>query len=361
MNIPFERYFVSQRTKPIVGIDIGSSSIKLAEVDISGAKPRILNVGVTETPDGAISGSNIAKGNLISDAILKLFQTHQIETRRIAFALPASSVFTKRISLSRTAASNLASNIEFEASNYIPHRIDAVNIDFQILEESSNNTDVLLVAVKQDFLAPYLKIFTDIDLEPVIADVESFAVCNVFEKAVSPSAKLLPTAIIDIGFRHTTVSILNNGLFILSGEVNVGSKNYVSSLVENLKISNEQASLILSGVKISEVDDVLVNETIDRVTDYVGAEIHRQTGFFWNGAGQSSSLEQVFVSGGGGKISSLVSDLKSRSGFKCEGLCSTDSMDVSSDIDKKYLDDFNLPLNVALGLAVRRSSDKEFR
>jgi type IV pilus assembly protein PilM len=359
MKIPFERYFVSQRTKPIVGVDIGSSSIKIAEVDIGSATPKVLNIGVTRTPDGAFSGSSIVKPELLSEVILKLFESTQIETRRVAFALPASSVFTKRISMSKASASNLASNIEFEASNYIPHRIDAVNLDFQVIDENNSNTEVLLVAVKQDFLAPYLKIFNGIDLEPVIADVESFAICNIFEKLVSKDILKKPTAIVDIGYRHTTVSILNKGIFVLSGEINVGTKNYLSALIENLKVTSDQANLLLSGVKIPEVEDVLVNETIDRVTDYVGAELNRQVGFFWNGAGQSIPLEQIFLSGGGGKISGLVADLRSRSALKCDVLRSEENLDISPDIDRKYLEEVSLPLNVALGLAIRRSADKE--
>ncbi len=363
MKLPFDRYFVSQRTKPVVGVDIGASCIKFAEIELTDDKPKLLNFGSIPTPDGAFGGSSISKPDAISEAIVKLFKSHQVETTRVAFSLPSSSVFTKRISMSKTAANNFEDNIEFEASNYIPHRIDAVNLDYQVLspddsDAKSSTVDVLLVAVKQEFLSPYLKLFSDIDLEPVIADVESFAICNAFEHSSMSSTIKTPTAIIDIGNRHTTITLMKNGKFLLSGEVNVGSRNYITALIDNLKVSNDQANLLVSGVKIPEVDDVLVQETIDRVTDYVGGEVHRQTGFFWSGAGVTQDFEQVLFSGGGARIPGLVADLKSRFDKKCDFLNIGEFMDVSTEIDKKHFDELSLSLNVALGLALRRSSDK---
>lgn len=359
MKIPFERYFVSQRTKPIIGVDIGSSSIKFAEIALVDNKAELINVGTIPTPENAVVGSNISKPDLIANALVTLFDSHKVETRRVAFSIPSASVFTKRISLSKAAAANLASNILFEAGNYIPHRMDAVHVDYQVIDASGANTEVLLVAVKKDLLHPYQKIFTDIGFEAVIADVETFAVCNVFDRVVDPDKKILPTVIIDIGFRHTTVSVMHKGSYVLSGEVNIGIKNYVTSLIENLSVTPDQAVSLLSGIKMQDVDEVLYNENIDRVTDYVATELHRQTGFFWNGAGTNQSIAQVFLSGGGARISSLVTDLKSRFGVPCEFLLVGNAIEVSPSIDVGYVKELNLPLNVALGLALRRSSDKE--
>jgi type IV pilus assembly protein PilM len=359
MNIPFERYFVSQRTKPIVGVDIGSFSIKFAEVDISKVgKPKIVNIGSIRTPEGAVAGTNLVKPEAISEAILKLFQNYQVETTRVAFSLPSSSVFTKKISMPKSAVPGFIDNLTFEASNYIPHRIDAVNLDFQLVSLVGSTAEMLLVAVKKDFLAPYMKIFTDINLEPMIADVESFSLCNLFGQCILNEKKEIPTAIVDIGYRHTTVSLVNDGNFVLSGEINIGTKNYIDSLMDNLKITFEQASLIILGIQVQDVDDVLQNETMDRMHDYVGAELHRQIGFFWNGASQNKPIGQILLSGGGSGVQGLLPDLKSRFGISCEYIPLLENIELSSDIDREYFRELNNSVNVAIGLALRRSSDK---
>lgn len=359
MKIPFERYFISQRTKPVVGLDIGSYSIKFAEVSLENSKPTLINLGSIKTPDNSVSGANITKPELIADAVLKLFQSHQVTTKRVAFSLPAASIFAKRVSMPKASAANLATNIEFEASNYIPHRMDAVYVDYQIIGESGNNVDVLIVAARKELISPYQKILLDLGLEPVIADVESFAACNAFEKLAGDSIKNRSTAVVDIGYRHTTVSILNDGKFILSGEINVGVKNYLNSLIDNLKVTQDQATLLISGIKIPEVDEVLFHENVDRVTDTIGSEIYKQIGFFWTGAVSDQSLEQIYFTGGGSKISNLILDIKSRASIPCEVINFSNKIDIGKDIDPKLLDDLGATLGVAIGLSLRRTSDKE--
>jgi len=365
MKSLFDDFFASQSKKPVVGVDIGGHSVKFTEIQLpegkalsEGAKPLILAYGSKKLPPNVFSGSLPVKKEVIGECILDLFETHQVDTTRISFSLPCSAVFTKKISVSKSVADNLASNIVFEASNYIPHRIDAINLDYQILGESGGMIDVLLVAVKHEILDVYRQIFEVIGLEPVIADVESLACFNIFE--VSTKDSLNKTiALLDLGYRHTTVSIINNGSYILSGDVAVGSKNYMDALMQALDLNSDQAELLLKGKEVPGASLSLVDDTVDKITDYVASELQRQIGFFWNGAGVDTQVAELWLTGGGARIPRFQSELRSRLNTPSYLLDSSSCFEFSTDLKTPISEEDISSYNLCLGLGLRRSSDKQ--
>lgn len=365
MKSLFDDFFASQSKKPVVGVDIGGHSIKFTEIHLpegkalsEGAKPIIVAFGSQKLPPNVFSGSLPVKKEVIGECLVKLFETHQVDTNRISFSLPCSAVFTKKISVTKSVADNLESNIAFEASNYIPHRIDAINLDYQILGESGGMTDVLLVAVKHEILDVYRQIFELIDLEPVIADVESLACFNVFELSCKESLNKT-IALLDIGYRHTTVSIINNGSYILSGDLSLGSKNYVDALMQALDLNSDQAELLLKGKEVPGTSLSLIDETIDKITEYVASELQRQIGFFWNGAGLETQVAELWLTGGGSRVPRFQSELRSRLNTPCHLIDSSSSFEFSTDLKAPISEEEISSYNLCLGLGLRRSSDKQ--
>ncbi len=353
-----QNIFSPQHKKPLVGIDIGSHTLKFAELLLKdSAKPEINSFGFAKLPKDAFTGSMPAKKDVIGKAVLDLFEKHQLETKRVSFALPSSAVFTKRISLSKSAAENLESNITFEASNYIPHRIDAINLDYQILDDSGAMAEVLLVAVKHEILDAYREIFDGIGLESVIADVESFACQNILE-FTQPELHKKTLALLDIGQRHTTVTLLKDGIFLLSGDVGSGVRQYYDALVAALDISVDQAGILLQGGAVPGADAALVNETIDKTTETVVSELQRQMGFFWNGTGIDSLIEQVVLLGGGAHVPRLKDEIGTQLGAPCTFMEVGSAFDFSSDARELWKDEYSSIMALALGLGIRRSGDR---
>ena len=119
----------------------------------------------------------------IVDAIKELVSTHRIRNKRVAFSVSGHSVIIKKISLPQMTRQELEQSIQWEAEQFIPFDIADVNIDVQVLNEHSaqqGQMDVVLVAAKKDFIDEYTSVVTDAGLEPVVCDVDAFAIENMF-------------------------------------------------------------------------------------------------------------------------------------------------------------------------------------
>src|SRR5690606_20755143 len=130
---------------------IGSSSIKLVEIDTAQSPVKLLNVGKKDFPQDVFSNNVLTKGGVASETLSALLEANSVDDKRVITAVPGPSVFTKKIKMQNMPYGELASNIQFEASNFIPHNIDAVKLDFHIIGESGRGQlDILIVAVKSE-------------------------------------------------------------------------------------------------------------------------------------------------------------------------------------------------------------------
>ncbi len=354
----FEDVFSPQSKKPMVGIDLGSHTMKCAEVEIgveTGTK--VIGLGSGKTPEGCITGSTISRADSLSEAMIKMLENSQIDTKRVAFSLPSSAVFTKRISLPVTAVQALASNIYFEASNYIPHRMDAIQLDFQVLRTNGSNVEVLLVAIKNEIINSYRSLFELAGLEPIIGDIECLAASNVYEYAARNDTEE-NLAIIDIGSRVSSISLLNKGIFLISGDASVGGKSYNDALVESLQISPEKAENAKLGQEGTGVDPSLVSEVTDRTTEYVCSELQRQISFLSNGVNLEGGVAKILITGGSAHVPRLLEELAQKTSIKCEYFNPISVFELAENIDIRYTTDLASSMSVALGLSLRRSNDK---
>ena len=138
------------QNEPFVSIDIGTSAIKVMSIDISsGSKPKIISIGSTPTPADSVSNNTVTKPTQIGVAIRSLLDANDITAKKATVAIPGPSVFTKKVTTARSNPKDLNDNILMEAGNYIPHSLNAVHLDFQVMSSSEDSTmDVLLIAVK---------------------------------------------------------------------------------------------------------------------------------------------------------------------------------------------------------------------
>jgi type IV pilus assembly protein PilM len=175
------------RSRNLIGLDIGDSSIKVVELkDLGkGRGFQLAKIGSESLSAEAIVDGAIMDSQLVIETIQRLFQRLKIKNTQVATALSGHSVIVKRISLPVMTSAELAESIHWEAEQYIPFDIDDVNLDYQILEGSSlsgeGNMDVLLAAAKKDKINDYTSVITQAGLQPVAVDIAAFALQNAFE------------------------------------------------------------------------------------------------------------------------------------------------------------------------------------
>ncbi|HQH25926.1 MAG TPA: type IV pilus assembly protein PilM [Oligoflexia bacterium] len=350
--------------EPFIAVDIGTSAIKILSVMPTGDRfarqgYKLVGVGVAPTPAGAVNNNAVVKPEAVGKAIRTLIDANDIKGERTTFAVPAPAVFTKRITIGYCEPKDLEKNITFEAGNYIPHTIEAVHLDYQIVKvHGTSSMDVLLVAVKNEIIDSYAAALQQADLIPAIADVDSFALENMFEISY-PEERAKTVALLNIGSRYTNVSILQDGQSLFAGDVGVGGRLYTDALCEALHMTPAEAEKIKAGETPSGYDESVVAETFDRTTEHIAAELQRQIGFFWNAAATDRSIEGIYVCGGAAQIPGLVEEIGVKTGMICVAVEPFRWIEWNSQFDEDLIKEVMCSMGVSVGLAIRRFGDKK--
>ena len=351
--------FSKKGTERFVSVDVGTSAIKLMELDVSGSKPKLVSIASSATPGGSITNNQITKADQIAGAIRSLLDANDIAAEKAVMCLPGPTAFTKKVVLGMTRAKDLAENIYFEASNYIPHKVEQVHLDYQVLRVvNSASIEVLLVAVKNEIIGSYIDAISQTGLQPAIGDIDYFALQNMFELNY-PEELSKTNAIVNVGARYTSVNIIQDGQSLFTGDVSVGGRLYTDALCETLGLEPRAAERAKMGQIPEGVDANLVTETLDRTTEHVATELHRQIGFFWNAAATDRSIDTIYLSGGGALSPGLVDELATKTGLPCVLLDPFRNVDTSAGFDADFLSEVSSQMAVSVGLAIRRFADKK--
>lgn len=344
--------------RPLTAVDIGSSTIKVVSVDLKGARPKILAAASAETPAGSFTNNVIVRPDAVAAALKALLSSVELSGDQVVFAVPGPAAFTKKIQVPRASLKEFQENLTFEAGNYIPHSIDAVKLDFQVLPTGSKtHADVLLVAVKNEVVDSFVSVIELAGLKPLIADVDYFALENIFALNYPEMAKKT-VAIVNIGGRFTGVNIIHDGLSLITGDLSIGGKLYNENIAESLGIKPSEVEEFKVSWEREGLDSSEIADARDRTTEHFVAEIQRQLGFFWNASALESSIDAILVSGGAAQVPGLIEELKLKTGVNCELMSAIRNVDWAEDIDADYLNELSPVLGVGVGLGLRKLADK---
>jgi len=194
MNLPF---FSSEDL--VVGIDIGSHAVKVCQLKRTDKAYAVVNLGSATLPDGAVDDGTLNDPEVVGQTIAELFKNLKIKKKKVGFSISGYSVIVKKVNLSVMSEEELEEHIQSEAEQYIPFDIDDVYLDFQDLKTNKDDgerTDVMLVAAKKEIVDDYLEMLEDLNLKPVIVDVDGFALENTYEYNYPKDENV---ALVDIG------------------------------------------------------------------------------------------------------------------------------------------------------------------
>lgn len=344
---------------PFIAVDIGSSAIKIMSIAKNGEKYKLEAAALSASPASAISNNSVSKTDQVAQVIREMLQVNEIRGTRAVVVVPGTAAFTKKISIPYTDLKTLTNNIKYEAGNYIPHSSEAVHLDFQVLKaHGTTSLDVLLVAVKNEIINTYITAVEKAGLEPVIADVDYFALENMFELSY-PEENNKTLAVLNIGARYSSVLIMQDGETLFQGDVGVGGRMYTDALCESLGMTQAEAEKARAGISIAGFDSSLITETLDRTTEHVASELHRQLGFFWNAAATDRSIETIYICGGACTSSGLLEELGVKTGLPCMIIDPLRGINYSEGFDSDYISEIRNSMSISVGLAVRRFGDKQ--
>jgi type IV pilus assembly protein PilM len=349
-------------TKKLVGLDIGSSSLKLAEV-LSTSHGSVLNRFIQiPLPKGIIIEGILGDSRELSNKIKELFKNSGCRGRGIVTSLSGNSVIVKKVTFAQMEEMELRDLIHDEAGKYLPFdNMDDVNYDFQILgdnEFNPNQMDVIIVAAKKETVNSYLDAITSAGMEVTIMDVDSFALETMYEANYDFENNEI-VVIINIGASITNINVIKNGMSIFTRDFTLGGHSITEGLQEKYRVPFEEAEKIkVEGLPGSEQDNLDLQNTILDFAEPICSEIERSIDYFRSTFG-GEYIKHVYLSGGSAKIHGLTSNLSQRLNVEAETINPFLKLGYNRrNIDPKTLEAIKPIAAVAVGLGLRKIGDK---
>jgi type IV pilus assembly protein PilM len=344
----------------LVGLDIGSKTIKAAEITESKKGFVLSKFGMGDIEQGLIEDGAIKDPEAVADTIRSLFKSYGIRNSNVAVSIGGYSVIVKKISVQTATEEQLQDTIHFEAEQYIPFDIKDVNLDFQILGENENNPNqmnVLLVAAKKEMVNDYANLSELAGLEPRIIDVDAFALQNVYELNYEP-AQEENIALIDIGASKTSLNILKGETSVFMRDVSLGCGQINQKIISLIDCSAEEAEAIKFGEGSDKISAEDLSEIISSVVADWCTEIRRALDFFYS-TYPDDQIKRIILSGGGGNIQELRQLLAVETSAEVDTINPFQRFYIDSDkFDTEYLDKIAPQASICMGLATRKMDDK---
>jgi type IV pilus assembly protein PilM len=348
------------KKKDAIGLDIGSSSIKLVELSEGKTGYKLENLAISPLPPEAIVDGALMDSVTIIDAIRDLISTTKTKAKNIVTSVSGHSVIVKKITLPFMTEAELEESIQWEAERYIPFDINDVNIDFQIFGSGPENPDVMdvvLVAAKKDIINDYVSVIMESGLNPVIIDIDSFALENML--AINYEVDKEETvAMANVGASITNINIVKNNISGFTRDIFKGGNQITEEIQRQLHIDYEEAEKIKVGSKVDVTSQTIIQNVLKTASDSLAIEIANSLDFF-----QSTStyekINKLYLSGGGSKIKDFDIILQQQIGIPVEMINPFKKVEYKEkNFDLEYLREIGPVMAVGVGLASRKVGDR---
>ncbi len=340
---------------PLIGVDIGTSSVKLLQLAPSGSGYRVEAFAIEPVPEGAVSEGSIVEPEQVAAAVKRALKRGGFKAKTCAMAVTGSAVITKVINLpSDLSEEDIEGQIEVEAGQYIPYPREEVSLDFEVLGPSPRNADlleILLAASKTEHVDVRREVAELAGLTVRVIDVESYAVANAFD-LVRKRAGLDEGAtigVLNIGSTVSTMIVLRGNRTIYSREHSFGGHQLIEECMRRYGMDAEQAGFLQRG---EEPPAGFEDEVLEPFRQNVIQQISRALQFY-SSSSDYTSIGTLFITGGGASIPGLAEAVGNEVGISCEVADPLKDCRLSPKINARSLDQARPALTTACGLALR--------
>lgn len=333
-------------SKSKLGIDIGTSSIKLVQLRRDEASFFIETYGVVEVSYKMGQKEDFDAIRETGLILKKLMDQSRVAVKKAVVSLPNSIVFVSMIELPEMSDKQLKESIQWEARRYVPLPLEEVTLSWSVLRESvptkeTQKLKVLLTAVPTTVIDNYLQMFKGAGIEPEALEIEALALI----RALVGQAKN-NLIIVDIGAQSTSVNLVDNGFLRVSRNMTLGGQTITKRIAENMKVSFDRAEEYKRGLGggPNQIPPKFINPVLDAIKDEVAQLLKIY-------ASNQGSIEKIILAGSGSQFPGLInyfSDL----GPQVE--IGDPLRYVSFDPNvKEHISSVAQSLSIAIGLAMR--------
>ena len=347
------------KSKNVVGLDIGSSAVKLVELkEKKGGTYELVKLGIERLSPEAIVDGSIMDSSLVVETIGRLNTEKAVKNSNYATSLSGHSVIIKKITLPAMSPEELAESIQWEAEQYIPFDINDVNLDYVPLNTpgSGDNIDVILVAVKKEKINYYTSVISQTGKVPVLVDVDAFALQNCYEMNYSvDEGKTL--ALVNVGASVTNVNVLNGSTSQFWRDITFGGNQYTDAIQREMSLSFEQAEDLKKGKTVGDHTVQQVIPILNSVSEDFAGELRKTLDFFTATSG-ADRVDEIVLAGGGSGVLNLDATLREKFGIPVVIMDPFKKVDVDEkEFNPEQLADIGPSMAIAVGLAMRKLGD----
>lgn len=343
--------------KKLIGLDIGSSTIKMAELEVKGGIPRLLSFNFLPTPQGSVGAGDISNIAAVAETIQVLKQKTKTKTNLVAIGMWGTSVIIKKIAMPRVEKKLIPQQIQWEAEQYIPFDPSEISLTYHILPGPPNTEtiDVLLVAAQNAIVSQFLNTITSAGLDIGVLDVGGFALANCFElnygKAMGQTIALL-----NVGANVTNFVVVHNGDVIFSRDMPFGGSNYTLEIHKELGVTIPEAEAL----KLSAATGGDVPEQVQHILGTINAtavEEMRTSFDYFAASVPGYTVGKCYFTGGSSSIPNLIIGISDSLNISFEPLNPFLKVKPPLGFNPEYMQQLAPYAAVAIGLALRQAGD----
>ena len=347
----------ASRSKPLAGLDITTSSIKLIELVPSGRGYRVECYAAEPSPPNSITEKSIVDADAVGEAVRRAVKRAASKSTEVAIAISGDAAITKIIQMPRHLNDNdLEAQVEIQADQYIPFPMEEVSFDFQVIGESAGDpdmVDVLLVATRTENVDQRRAAVEAAGLKARIVDVEPFALenaCSLLTHQMPDGGMDHQVAVVDFGASSTTFSVLQDLRVVYTRDFNFGGQQLTEEIMRIYGLSLEDAG---RAKKEGGLPSNYQPEVLDPFVDDMTQQVSRSLQFFLASGGGREQPDQILVCGGCANIPGVADLIASKVGIPTEIGDPLGQMKISSRARSQGVERDATALLTACGLALR--------
>ena len=349
---------IGQKTAPLLGLDISSSSVKLVELGRDKSGRFVLERCAIEPLErGWINDGNVEKFEEVAEAMRRVVKKSGTRTRNVAMALPASAVITKKIILpGGMTDAELEVQVETEANQYIPFSLEEVSLDFCVVGPSSSSTgdvEVLIAASRKEKVQDRQGLAEAAGLKPVILDVESYASRLAAGRLIGSLAnegKDQMVALFEVGASTTSMQVIRNDEVLYDRDQAFGGAQLTQLIVRQYGFSPEEAE---NKKRSGELPEDYESGVLRPFVDSMAQEVARALQFFFTST-PHNRVDHIMVAGGSAGLAGLTEAITAQTSFPCALADPFQGMTIGDGVREKKVRREATSYLTSCGLAMRR-------
>lgn len=289
------------KDKPIIGVDISTTSIKVMAIDAR--KWLVLGYGSVDLKPDKVQEALEGHGSYLADNLHTLLSQEingQLPSNHAVIGIPTARTYSRTFSIPASVEKNLADAVITEADQYIPLPASTLYLDHQIVERDKENITVLMSAVAKGIVDNTIAAAEAAGLHVVMTEPGISAVGRVLTATEDGH---LPSVIVDIGPAGTDIAVLDGGAIRVTGSAPVGGNTFTLDIAKKMNVSLEQAHQlkVLSGLNAGP-RQAKISAALEPGLQRISREIKKVMRYYEERISDDRKLEQLLVVGGGSNV-----------------------------------------------------------